>query len=135
MLKNNTRRSAKRWFFVLLGVAILAACEAGSSGAIPAQEWQGMEVRVESRPNPPRVGMNEFLVMVTDRRGRPGYDWVISLRASDQDEWKQAIEDGQVGVYRRAVKVEEGVAPTLQVQLRRGTVSEVLYFDLLPPAS
>lgn len=120
-----------RRMFGVLAAAMLAGCSAGQQAeAIPAQKWQNLEVRVESRPSPPRPGMNEFLVMVTDSRGRPGYDLVVSLRTSDQDEWKQAIEDGQVGVYRRAVRVGPDARSALQVQLRRGDAGDVLYFPL-----
>ncbi len=120
-----------RRMFAVLAAAMLAGCSAGQQAeAIPPQKWQNLEVRVESRPSPPRPGMNEFLVMVTDSRGRPGYDLVVSLRTSDQDEWKQAIEDGQVGVYRRAVRVAPDARSELQVQLRRGDVGDVLYFPL-----
>ncbi len=109
----------------------LAACSGGERAAdLPPQAWRDMEVRVESRPNPPRAGMNEFLVMATDKRGRPGYDLIVSLRASDQDAWTQAIQDGQVGVYRRAVRVGPDARSVLQVQLKRRGMEDVLYFPL-----
>jgi hypothetical protein len=124
------KKSSAFWMALLVS-GWLAACDSGSSAAaIPSQQWHGLEVRIEPRPNPPAAGMNEFLVMVTDKRGRPGYNLVVSLRASDQDEWKQAIEDGQVGVYRRSVRLEQVQAPVLQVQLRQGADEEVLYFKL-----
>ena len=96
----------------------------------PVQKWQDMEVRVESRPSPPRAGMNEFLVMTTGERGRPVYDLIVSLRTDDQDEWKQAIQDGQVGVYRRAVEVAPGTRSVLQVQIKRKSEAGVLRFPL-----
>ncbi len=120
---------ARRTIAAWCAAALLAAC-GGAVQELPSQTWQNLDVRVESRPNPPRVGMNEFLVMVTDRRGRPGYDLVVSLRTSDQDLWKQAIEDGQVGVYRRAVEVAPGAKSVLQVQLKRNDTESVLYFPL-----
>jgi hypothetical protein len=121
----------RRGIAVLAAAVMLAGCSAGQQAeAIPPQKWQNLEVRVESRPSPPRPGMNEFLVMVTDSRGRPGYDLMVSLRTSDQDEWKQAIEDGQVGVYRRAVRVGPDTRSVLQVQLRRGDAADVLFFPL-----
>lgn len=87
-------------------------------------------MRVESRPSPPRTGMNEFLVMTTGERGRPVYDLIVSLRTDDHDEWKQAIQDGQVGVYRRAAEVAPGIRSTLQVQIRRNDVESTLRFPL-----
>ncbi len=110
-------------------LAALTAC-GGEQAALAPQKWQGLEVSVESRPNPPRAGMNEFLVMVTDARGRPAYNLVVSLRTSPQDQWKQAIEDGQVGVYRRAVKLEPADHEVLQVQIRQKEAEGILEFPL-----
>jgi hypothetical protein len=111
----------------------LAACGGSEPVAeIPAQKWLDADVRVESRPSPPKPGMNEFLVLVTGERGRPVYDLVVSLRTDDNDPWKQAIEDGRVGVYRRAVEVEPGTRSTLQVQIRRNDAESVLRFPLVP---
>jgi len=97
---------------------------------LPVQKWQGVDVRVEIRPSPPRAGMNEFLVMTTGERGRPIYDLVVSLRTDDQDEWKQAIQDGQVGVYRRAAEVGPGKRSVLQVQIKRNSEESILRFPL-----
>lgn len=112
---------------LVLGL-VLAACGGGESQQLPPQQWQGMEVRVEPRPSPLHDGTSEFLVMVTDNRNKPAYNLVISLRASDSEPWIQAIEDGQVGVYRRAIKADPGAV--LQVQLRRGDAEGVLRFQL-----
>lgn len=124
-------------FAALAWVAVLAGCGGSDQGpAIPGQKWQGLDVQVESRPNPPRAGMNEFLVLVTGERGRPAYNLVVSLRTDAHDEWKQAIEDGQIGVYRRAVEVEPGTRSVLEVELRdQGSepgAGAVLRFQLNP---
>jgi hypothetical protein len=112
----------------LLG--LLAACGGRQAADAPPQIWGDAEVRIESRPSPPRTGMNEFLVMVTGERGKPISDLVVSLRTDDQDAWKQAIQDGQVGVYRRAAEVAPGTRSVLQVQIRRGDTESVLRFPL-----
>ena len=72
--------------------------------------------------------MNEVLVIATAERGRPAYDLIVSLRTSDRDPWKQAIPDGQVGVYRRAAELDPVARTALQVQIRRGTTECVLRF-------
>jgi len=118
---------AKLVTVLLLG--ILAAC-GDATKELPPQQWQGMEVRVEPRPSALNEGTSEFLVMVTDNRGKPAYNLVVSLRTSDQDPWVQAIEDGQVGVYRRGIKVDPGASAVLQVQLRRNEAEGVLRFPL-----
>ncbi len=118
------------WFRLLLSALLLgtlAAC-GGEVAQVPPQQWQGMEVRVEPRPSPLHDGTSEFLVMVTDNRGKPAYNLVVSLRTSDSEPWVQAIEDGQVGVYRRAIKAVPDAV--LQVQIRRKDAEGVLSFPL-----
>ena len=111
-------------------LGVLSACSGDHADDIPAQKWQGVEVRIEVRPTPLQAGMNEFLVMITGERGMPVYDLIVSLRTDDQDEWKQAIQDGQVGVYRRAADVEPGTRSVLQVQIKRKGVENILRFPL-----
>jgi hypothetical protein len=114
----------------LLLLGALSACGGDQAADTPPQKWGEAMVRVESRPSPPRTGMNEFLVMVTGERGRPVYDLIVSLRTDDQDPWKQAIQDGQVGVYRRAVEVAPGTRSVLQVQMKRNNEESILRFPL-----
>jgi hypothetical protein len=109
---------------------ILSACGGNNALDIPAQKWQDVEIRVETRPSPPSAGMNEFLVMVTGARGLPVYDLLVLLRTNDQDEWKQAIQDGQVGVYRRAAAVGPGARSVLQVQIKRNGSENIFLFPL-----
>ena len=117
-------------FSMLFMLAALSACGGEQASNIPAQKWENMEVRVESRPSPPRMGMNEFLVMVTGERGRPAYDLIVSLRTDDHDEWRQAIQDGQLGIYRRAAEVAPGSRSVLQVQIKRKDEESILRFPL-----
>ena len=128
MIKQLQNTGAKYAALCLLGA--LSACGGDQAVDIPAQKWQGVDVRVEVRPSPPRTGMNEFLVMATGERGRPAYDLIVSLRTDDQDEWRQAIQDGQVGVYRRAAEVAPGTRSVLQVQIKRNGAEGVLRFPL-----
>lgn len=125
------RKNSFAKYAALLLPCLLAACGGTEqTEEVPPQKWQDADVRVESRPSPPKPGMNEFLVMVTGERGRPVYDLVVSLRTDDKDDWKQAIQDGRVGVYRRAVEVEPGARSTLQVQIRNKETESVLRFPL-----
>ncbi len=132
---NSPRRRALRGVSAsLLACALFATLPGcGGGGEAPAfkpQQWRGMDVALESRPSPPRAGMNEFLVTITDQRGRPGFDLVVSLRTRETEPWTQAIEDGQMGVYRRAVKIDPATDKTLQVQLQGGNAKGVLSFPL-----
>lgn len=133
MYKNNLHAPVNwlRKYIGLFSFMLLGACD-GENQAVPdaqPQIWQGAEVRVESRPSPPRPGINEFLVIVTGDRG-PVHDIMISVRTDDQDQWVQAIQDGEVGVYRRAAKVGPGIRSVLQVQIKRNGTEGVLLFPL-----
>ncbi len=110
-------------------LGLLSAC-GGDIDSAPSQNWQGVNVQIESRPSPPQVGMNEFLIMATNQRGQPVYDLIVSIRTSNQDPWVQAIEDGQMGVYRRAAEVGPGERSTMQVQIMRDGVKSELRFPL-----
>ncbi len=87
-------------------------------------------MHVESRPSPPRIGMNEFVIIATNASGQPVYDLVVSIRTSDRDTWVQAIEDGQMGVYRRAAEVAPGARSVVQVKISRNGEESVLRFPL-----
>ncbi len=114
-------------FAVVLLMGMLAAC-GDQVENIPSQRWEGVDVHVETRPSPARVGMNEFLIMTSTNRGQPVYNLIVSIRTSDQDPWVQAIGDGQLGVYRRAAEVKPGVRSVVQVQIKRdGKESELLF--------
>lgn len=124
LLRSTNVKHIKLFFLVLL-----VACGGDRIADTQPQKWQDAEVRVESRPSPPRPGVNEFLVIVTGERG-PIHDVMVSVRTDDQDQWIQAIQDGEVGVYRRAAKVAPGTRSVLQVQMKRNGVEGVLRFPL-----
>jgi hypothetical protein len=122
----------RRWRLLLLFAgAALAACD-GSHGSenIGTARWNGLDVSVESRPSPPRAGNNEVVVMVTGERHRPVFDAIVELRARSDADWVQAIEDGHVGVYRRAVNFGDANRAVLEVRLRRGGDEGTLSFPL-----
>jgi hypothetical protein len=115
----------------VLILAALAACnnETGIP-SIPAQQWKEMDVRIETRPNPPAVGKSEIIVIVTAARGRPVHDLIISLRTSDSAPWVQTIQDGHIGVYRRGLHLGSGESVVLQVLLQHRDGQNVLLFPL-----
>lgn len=135
MQRNNLNTPVNRlWgttikYIKLFFLVLLSACGGDRVTDTQPQKWQDAEVRVESRPSPPRPGVNEFLVIVTGERG-PVHDIMVSVRTDDQDQWIQAIQDGEVGVYRRAAKVAPGTRSVLQVQIKRNGAEGVLRFPL-----
>jgi hypothetical protein len=112
-------------------VAGLAACgDSNEPPPIPSQHWQEMDVRIETHPNPPTAGMSEIVVIVTGPHGRPVHDLTISFRANDSAQWAQAIQDGYMGVYRRATNIGSGKEAELQVRLLRGSEQIIMLFPL-----
>ena len=89
-----------------------------------------MVVRIEPHPNPPLAGMSGIAVIVTDERGRPVHDLIISLRTSDSAPWVQTIQDGHIGVYRRGLSLGSGESVVLQVLLQHRDGQNVLFFPL-----
>jgi hypothetical protein len=87
-----------------------------------------MIVRIETHPNPPLAGMSEIVVIITTPRGKPEGDLTVSLRGNDSATWVQAIQDGFIGVYRRAVDIGDGKTAVVQVRLQQGAAEKVLLF-------
>ena len=120
---------------ILIVIATLVSLLVGGCSAPPEearlepQKWGNVIFEVESRPAPVRVGMNEFLVIATEERGRPVHDLIVSMRASGEQKWHQAIQDGLSGVYRRAIRVPSNAhALTLLVQRKRSDEEIELVF-------
>lgn len=118
----------------VIAIAAVAAssCSDGGGARAPAiapQRWGDIEIKVETRPAPPQPGANEILVMATGPHGRPVHDLMILVRAGDQAPWTQAIQDGYVGVYRRALHLGPETT-ALEVQARSGDEQKVFSFPL-----
>lgn len=119
----------------LLAISLAACGEKGQELTIPAQRWKEADVRIETHPNPPLAGMSEIVVIVTGPRGRPIQDLTVSLRSADSMPWVQAIQDGQIGVYRRAIDIGDGESVVLQVLLLQGKEEKILLFPIKLAAS
>ena len=108
-------------------IGLLAACHSDDARiAIPVQHWKGMDVRIETHPNPPLPGMSDVVVIVTGMRGRPISDLTVSLRGSDSMPWVQAIQDGFIGVYRRAIDLEGKDLAVVSVRIQQAGAETVL---------
>ena len=121
-----------RLFLVLLCLALpLGACDEPVP-VMPAQTWNGIRVEIETRPPQLGVGMNEFLIMATREKHHevPAHDLIVSLAINDDGHWEQAIQDGFVGVYRRALRVSDPAQDVLLVRLERGKDTGLLRFPL-----
>lgn len=121
-----------RCFFATVVFAMLVACSDEQAVVLGPQQWQDLEFRVEVRPSPPRVGMNEFIVIASREVYKPGVGLIINIRVGERAEWRQAIQDGFTGVYRRAVRVDDPQMQSLSVQVHRSNSEDatVLTFPL-----
>lgn len=119
-----------RYGLLALMFALIAACGRGPDTAgPPPQQWGNVGIMIETRPLPPRAGMNEFLVIGTEARGKPAWNMMVMLRTNTNDGWRQAIQDGESGVYRKALALESG-PQSLYVKLQRRGEEAVLEFPL-----
>lgn len=114
----------------LLAMGLAACSDGGGTLSIPPQHWKEMVVRIETHPSPPLAGMSEIVVIITGPHGKPAGDLIVSLRGSGSMPWIQAIQDGFIGVYRRAVDIGDGESVVLQVRLQQGTEQKVLLFPI-----
>lgn len=114
----------------LLVLTLTACTEESQQSSMRPQHWKTADVRIETHPNPPQAGMSEIVVIVTGPHGMPVGDLTVSLRGADSMPWVQAIEDGNIGVYRRAIDLGDKQATTLQVKLLQGADEKVLLFPM-----
>ncbi len=110
-------------------VLTLFGCSGGTQDSA-TENWRDLQVHVESRSYAPIPGMKELLVFINRNRVLPAWDCRVDLRTSDADPWKQAIEDGHVGVYRRAAKVDERDHSVLQIWIHAEGNETVLRIPL-----
>lgn len=109
----------------------LVACSNGAAApSIPPQHWKQMVVRIETHPSPPLAGISEIVVIITGPYGKPAGDLIVSLRGTETDPWVQAIEDGYIGVYRRAVDIGENKTGVVQVRIQQGAEQKILSFPI-----
>ena len=112
---------------LLLLLFMLSGCS--GQPASPPQEWEGHEVRIETQPSPPRIGMNEVMVEVSGKYGKGVHGLVVSTRMDDREEWKQTFPDGDLGVYHGAAALNPG-KDVLQVRIEQQGKGSTLYFPI-----
>jgi hypothetical protein len=134
-ISNETMTTIRRIIACLIVVGVVACSDGGTQITIPVQHWNDTDVRIDTHPNPPLAGMSEIVVILTGPHGRPAGDVTVSLRGNASAPWVQAIQDGLIGVYRRAIDIGEGDKTVLQVRLQQGKEEKVLFFPIKLAAS
>ena len=107
----------------------------GCTGSIPIyrfapQQWKDIAVTIEARPGPASGAVCEFLIMTSFLNNTPAHTIRVSMRMNDQGPWKQAIQDGMVGVYRRSDRVNNLETDVVYIQLRHQDEETVLRFAM-----
>lgn len=101
---------------------------------LPVQTWKNFIVTIETRPPTVREGMNEFLIIVNEQlengRKKVANDLIVTLQIKGQATQHQGIQDGHVGVYRRAINVIDPATDVLIVQIEHGQEVGYLEFHL-----
>jgi len=119
-----------------IGVAlllVLSACSSSQERVYEAQQWGDFSIHFQTRPEVLHPGMNEFLVLV-DRQGKRHIpDLLVKIRIND-DGLQQAMPDGALGVYRRALYVHDEKKDQLHVLLSYHGQQGELVFPLTPDA-
>ena len=93
------------------------ACGRSDAYVLGPKMYKDIDVLVEIRPGAPTVGMNEFLVVATHENRIPAFEYIVSIKMKGHDAWHQSIQDGETGVYRRAIRVNDPANDVLTVQL------------------
>ena len=75
--------------------------------------------------------MNEFLVIANRQQRGFSADLVVDVRTENSD-WKQAMPDGALGIFRRALPVRDVHKDHLYVRLHRKGEQREMVFALAP---
>jgi len=118
---NDEKKCYLNYLLILLMAVVLAGCSDSPMVVLGPQQWEDLEFRVEVHPSPPSVGMTEFIVIASRDVYKPGVGLVVDIRVDETGKWRQAIQDGFTGVYRRAVFIRDPKTQSLHVNVRRST--------------
>ena len=114
----------------LVAMGFSACGSQNGSSTIPPQTWNNLVVRIETHPSPPESGMSEIVVVITGPHGKPAGDLTVSLRGDESQPWIQAIQDGFIGVYRRAIDLGDGQTAIVRVKLQNEAMQKTLLFPI-----
>ncbi|MDQ6970118.1 MAG: hypothetical protein Q9M16_06395 [Mariprofundus sp.] len=116
---------------LMISALLLSACDSKDVWMPEPQPWGEFSIHFETRPEAVRQGMNEFLIIVNREGRRHIPDLLVHIR-TNQSKWRQAIPDGALGVYRRALPVGDIHVDQLHVRLRYHGKEGELTFALAP---
>jgi len=117
---------------IILAGLLLSSCSADEDAWSPApQSWQDITMSIETQPTPIRQGMNEFILIANHQQRGFVNDLLVEVH-TEQSGWKQAIPDGALGVFRKALPVQNVQHDHLYVRLTRRGKHHEMIFSLAP---
>lgn len=119
-----------KMLWLTVAALMLMACGKPTASLIEPQYWNDVQVTIEARPYPLRLGMNEFIVLTTAPGRLPVPDVVVDLRVDGQEQWGQGIQDGGTGVFRKALRIDYVGQQLIHVRLKRKGEVKTLSFSL-----
>ncbi len=126
------QRRDRRLLPVLLScLFLLYGCGGERVSAYPSQLWEDITIEIETRPARVEEGMIEFLVIATRQPRRPAHNLLVFISIDDTGAWQQAIQDGHMGVYRRALMITDPASNVLNVRIRYDDRERTLQFPLV----
>lgn len=124
-------RPDRRILIVLFScLFLLYGCGQESIAPYPPQMWEDITIEVETRPARVEEGMIEFLIIATRQPRRPAHNLLVFISIDDTGAWTQAIQDGHMGVYRRALPITDPANNVLNVRIRYDDRERTLEFPL-----
>ena len=119
---------------LMFAASLLIGCSTDEDGWLPPpQQWHDISIRIETRPTVLRPGMNEFLVIANRQQRGFSSDLIVDVR-TEHSSWRQAMPDGALGVYRRALPVKDVRHDHLYVRITRSNGDKgELVFPLASP--
>lgn len=115
-MNNRIIGSAFVYFTLFVALLLSSACS-GERVAMPTQQWSDMSFEVETRPPLAVSGMNEFVV-IASRNGKRVSEIIVSIQIMGTGKWRQAIQDGHIGVFRKSLFVKDPKQTSLLVRVR-----------------
>lgn len=109
---------------------LLPGCGGSGIAPYPPQTFEDVVIEVQTRPARVEEGMIEFLVIASREPRRPAHNLLVYISIDDTGVWQQAIQDGHMGVYRRALAITDPVNNVLNVRIRYDDRERTLHFPL-----
>lgn len=116
---------------LVCSLLLAGACARDDASPWPPQKWEDITVRLETRPlRITSPGMVEFLVVATREPRGPAHNLLVYIRTDQGGKWHQAIQDGHLGVYRRALAVRDPATDVLEVRIEYDNRVGTMHFPI-----